>query len=75
MPTYEYICLECKNRFDVFATLAEKEKGLKPDCPNCHSKKTIQVFGNINVMGGSKKGFNAGSIPGCGPGGGPSCCR
>lgn len=74
MPTYEYVCSECKNKFDVYATLAEKEKGLKPECPNCHSKKTIQVFGSISVIGGSKGGFNPGSMPGCGPTAGPGCC-
>jgi len=74
MPTYEYVCSECQNKFDVYATMAEKEKGLKPECPNCHSKKTIQVFGSFTVTGGSKGGFNPGSIPGCGPAAGPGCC-
>lgn len=75
MPTYEYVCSECQNRFDVHATLAEKEKGLKLECPNCHSKKAIQVFGNFMVMGGSKSGgFNPCSMPGCGPTAGPGCC-
>ncbi|MCJ7645504.1 zinc ribbon domain-containing protein [bacterium] len=74
MPTYEYVCSECQNKFDVYATMAEKEKGLKPECPNCHSKKTIQVFGSVNFLGGSKGGFNSGSMPGCGPAAGPGCC-
>ena len=74
MPNYEYVCSECQNKFDVYATMAEKEKGLKPECPNCHSKKTIQVFGSFNFLGGSKGGFNPGSMPGCGPTAGPGCC-
>jgi putative FmdB family regulatory protein len=75
MPIYEYLCSECQNKFDVRATFAEKEKGLKPECPNCHSQKTIQVFGGFMVMGGSKSGgFNPGSMPGCGPTAGPNCC-
>lgn len=74
MPTYEYACSECQNKFDVYATLAEKEKGLKPECPNCHSKKTIQVFGSFAIGNGSKDGFNPSSMPGCGPGCGPGTC-
>ncbi len=75
MPTYEYICSECQNKFDVYATLAEKEKGLKPECPNCHSKKTIQVFGNFAVFSrGSSGGSNSSFLPGCGPGCGPGTC-
>lgn len=77
MPTYEYICSECQNKFDVFATFAQKEKGLKPECPSCHSKKVIQVFGNFMVMGGSKSGgFNPGGgfTPSCGPQARPRCC-
>lgn len=74
MPIYEYICLECKEKIEISATISEKEKGLKVICPKCKSSKTAQIFGNIMVMGGSKAGFNPGSIPGCGPTAGPGCC-
>jgi len=72
---YEYVCSDCQSKFDVYATLAEKEKGLKPECPNCHSQKTIQVFGSFatfsrDTEGGS--GFS--SMPGCGPVCGPGTC-
>ncbi|MCM8830419.1 MAG: zinc ribbon domain-containing protein [Candidatus Omnitrophica bacterium] len=67
MPIYEYVCTECKNRFEVSATLAEKEKGLKPDCPRCGSKNTVRFFGGLNFISRSGGGgFNMGS--GCGPG-------
>lgn len=76
MPTYEYVCSECQNKFDVRASIAQKEAGLKPECPNCHSKKTIQVFSGFAIGGGSKGGFNPGGgfMPGCGPTAGPGCC-
>jgi putative FmdB family regulatory protein len=74
MPIYEYACSECFNKFEIRASLAEKGKGLKPECPNCHSKKTVQVFSSFAVMGGSKGRFNPGGIPGCGPTTGPGCC-
>lgn len=71
MPIYEYICLECKEKIEIWATLSEKEKGLKVICPKCNSSKTTRIFGNISVIGGSK-GKN--KPPKCGPQGGPCCC-
>ncbi|MCK4802188.1 zinc ribbon domain-containing protein [bacterium] len=66
MPTYEYSCLDCGNRFDIFATLSEKEKGLKVKCPKCKSKKTSQVFGNISVITpGKNKSPSSNCPPGC----------
>jgi len=61
MPIYEYVCLECKNKFEVKATLEEKEKGLNPECPRCGSKKTSRFFGNFMFISGSQGGS-------CGPG-------
>lgn len=71
MPIYEYICLECKERIEISATISEKEKGLKVICPKCKSSKTAQVFGNIMVMSGSGSKNNP---PICGPRAGPGCC-
>jgi putative FmdB family regulatory protein len=37
MPLYDYICLDCHQRFDVFMTYAEY--GTRPvTCPHCKSK-------------------------------------
>lgn len=36
MPLYDYICLDCRQRFDVFMTYAEY--GTRPvTCPHCRS--------------------------------------
>ncbi len=67
MPIYEYLCSECKTTFDVRATLAEKEKGLKPKCPKCGSEKTIRSFSRINLIS-SSQGRNFTPGPSCGPG-------
>ncbi len=71
MPTYDYVCMDCKGKMEVFASIAEKEKGLNLKCPNCGGKKLVQFFGQMNIMGsrGSMGGF-----PGCGPQSGPGCC-
>ena len=41
MPSYEYICKECKKSFTVIMTLSEYEKS-HPACPKCKSKKVAQ---------------------------------
>jgi len=63
MPTYEYSCLNCGNKFDIFATLSEKEKGLKTECPKCKSKKTSQVFGKISIITPGKSKSSPSSCP------------
>ena len=70
MPTYEYICMDCREKTEFFASIAEKEKGLKLKCPKCGGKKLIQFFGQMNI--GSRGAM--GGMPGCGPSSGPGCC-
>jgi len=71
MPTYEYNCIKCGAKTDVFATIVEKEAGLKPTCPICGSKKMVQFFGQINVLGSRGLGGPSGCVPRSGP---TSCC-
>ena len=42
MPSYEYICKECKKRFTLILSISEYEKA-RPACPKCKSKKVEQV--------------------------------
>lgn len=70
MPIYEYFCQDCENKFEIKASFAEKEQGLKVECPRCGSSKTVQVFGNFFTF--SKGGPSSGS--GCGPSSTPGCC-
>lgn len=41
MPSYDYVCKQCKKTFNVILTLAEYEKG-DVVCPKCKSKKVEQ---------------------------------
>ncbi len=41
MPSYEFVCKECKKAFNVIMTLREYEKG-NVACPKCKSKKVDQ---------------------------------
>ena len=72
MPTYEYICMGCKGKTEVFAPISQKEKGLNLKCPTCGGTKLVQIFGQVNVMGSRRD--MGGFPPGCGPQSGPGCC-
>jgi putative FmdB family regulatory protein len=54
VPVYEYQCQDCGKKFELVATLAEKEAGLDPVCPKCGRRQARQVFGRFTVLAGSK---------------------
>lgn len=71
MPTYDYLCQDCGHVFEVFATFKQKEAGLQPKCPQCHSDKTRQTFHSVMFIRSSNGGElmpPAGCGPACGPG-------
>lgn len=48
MPTYQYRCLDCQRRFEVFLTYAEYgQKQIK--CPRCGSEHVQRRIGRIRV--------------------------
>ena len=48
MPSYDYVCLNCKKSFDQFFTYSEY--GNKPAiCPFCQSKNSKRKIGRIRV--------------------------
>ncbi len=49
MPTYEYICLDCKKRFDLF--MSYSEYGTRPaTCSHCGSQNTRRRVGRVRVV-------------------------
>ena len=48
MPTYDFICNDCHQRFDVFLTYAEYGK-TAVNCPNCHSKNVRRRMTKVRV--------------------------
>lgn len=49
MPTYDYVCLACQQRFDVFLTYSEY--GVKQvHCTNCGSKKVKRRPPRVRVL-------------------------
>jgi putative FmdB family regulatory protein len=48
MPLYDYICLDCQKRFDIFLTYTEY--GNKPvSCPDCGSQSTRRRIPRVRV--------------------------
>lgn len=54
MPVYEFQCQDCGKKFEIVATLAEKEAGLDPACPKCGRLRARQVFSRFTLLTGSK---------------------
>jgi putative FmdB family regulatory protein len=48
MPTYDYRCLDCKKKFDIFLTYAEYGT-VKVQCKNCHGTNVERRIGRIRV--------------------------
>lgn len=72
MPLYDFQCDECQSNLTIRASFKEKETGLEPACPQCHSKKTRQVITDGLFMR-DREGTSSG-LPSCGPNAGPGCC-
>ena len=48
MPNYEYRCLNCRKRFEIFMKF--DEYGKKPvKCPNCQSENVQRRIGRVRV--------------------------
>lgn len=48
MPTYEYRCLNCRRRFDIFFSYSEY--GTRAViCPHCQSEKVQRRIGRVRV--------------------------
>jgi len=72
MPLYDFHCEHCDEDFEVRASIRDKEAGLKPECPKCHSQKTRQVItAGLVIRGGDSASL---SFPACSPNAGPGCC-
>lgn len=78
MPTYEYLCRECKARFSLFLPMSKREEAL---CPKCGSKE-VQLIPSWQggISGGPGNGWKTNESPAgvpdassCNSCGGDSC--
>jgi putative FmdB family regulatory protein len=73
MPLYDFHCEQCDTKFEVRASIKEKQAGLQPECPTCHSLAARQIVTAGRVLHGSAGGSLSSVGPACGCGGG-GCC-
>jgi len=69
MPIYEYVCADCRNRFEelIFAD----EQPLCPECESANAEKQLSVFAAI---GDPKPERGADPCGTCGDPQGPGAC-
>jgi len=53
MPIYEFICENCKKRFNVTLSISEYEKK-KTECPKCKSRKVKQQISSFQTVTSKK---------------------
>jgi putative FmdB family regulatory protein len=58
MPTYDYICNNCNQRFDVFQSFAEYGKK-KVSCTNCKSKDVRRRMTKVRIAKSEDSRMNA----------------
>lgn len=48
MPSYEYRCLDCKRRFEIFVSYDEYDQ-LQVTCPHCESNRVQRRLSRIRI--------------------------
>jgi putative FmdB family regulatory protein len=73
MPIYEYVCLDCGDRFDALRSMAEADAPIRcRTCEGDHTSRTISVFAAVSG-GRVVAGSNGGGCSSCGGGSCSSC--
>lgn len=44
MPTYEFICTACNERFERICRMDDREKPISEPCPKCEAEGNIQRY-------------------------------
>jgi putative FmdB family regulatory protein len=52
MPLYEYVCLDCKTRFDTLRSMKDADAPLQ--CANCSSDHTARLISLFNAQSGGR---------------------
>jgi len=77
MPIYEYVCSECKNKFEKMLPLSESDK--TAECPKCHkpAPRKMSTFAAFSAsLGGVPKtiaGTGGSSCSNCSSGNCSTC--
>ncbi|TZE80764.1 FmdB family zinc ribbon protein [Calorimonas adulescens] len=65
MPSYDFICKDCRHYFSDMVSIKEKDEG-NVRCPSCGSNNISQVFKSFNfIKRNGSAGSCSGSCSGC----------
>lgn len=73
MPIYEYICLDCGDRFDALRPMKDADEQI--DCHKCSSERTLRQLSIFFAQSAGKAiaGGNGGGCAGCSGGSCAGC--
>lgn len=54
MPTYEYLCGDCKKTFTLVRRLSEHDSDPHPKCQHCGSRNVEQMLPTVTVQTSKK---------------------
>jgi len=63
MPLYEYICLDCKHRFDELRPMKDADTTIRCSC--CDSDHTSRLISVFNAQSGGRVVAGSASSSGC----------
>jgi putative FmdB family regulatory protein len=73
MPIYEYVCLDCGERFDALRRMADADAPIRcSGCEGDHTSRTISVFAAVSE-GRVVASSGGGGCAGCGGGSCSTC--
>ena len=61
MPIYEYVCVDCKNQFEVMRTMKDADEPIA--CLHCSGNHTSRMLSLFNAQSGGR--VVAGGNSGC----------
>lgn len=66
MPTYDFVCQDCKKASEVRMSISDYSEGARPQCDQCGSEKVERTFTAVNVLTSGRGSSASSSGPACG---------
>lgn len=63
MPVYEFRCLSCRRRFEIFATYKDYDPA-RVECPHCKSKNVQRRIGRLRIARSEESRMESMADPG-----------
>ena len=65
MPTYDFVCQDCKTPFEVRMSITAYSEGARPQCEKCGSEKVERTFSAVNVITSGRGSSSTSAGPAC----------